>query len=42
MIKLIHTHMGYAWDFHQPLDGLNYAKILFYEYLSALLYKDMF
>ena len=26
-------------DTHLPLGGLDYAKLLFYEYLSTLLYK---
>ena len=28
-------------DSHLPLGGLDYAKLLFYEYLSMLLYKYM-
>ena len=29
-------------DSHLLLDGLDYIQLLFYEYLSALLYKYMF
>ena len=34
--------MGCAQESHLPLGGLDYANLLFYEYLSTLLYKYMF
>ena len=44
--KLLINYFIYIWavprDFHLLLGALDYAKLLFYEYLSALLYKYMF
>ena len=44
--KLLTNYFIHIWavpsDSHLPLGGLDYAKLLFYEYLSALLYKYIF
>ena len=44
--KLLTNYFIYIWavprDSYLLLVGLDYAKLLFYEYLSALLYKYMF
>ena len=44
--KLLTNYFILIWavprDSHLLLGGLDYAKLLFYEYISALLYKYMF
>ena len=44
--KLLINYFIHKWavpgDSHLLLGGLDYAKLIFYEYLSALMYKYMF
>ena len=44
--KLLLSYLIHMWvvprDSQLPLGGLDYTQLLFYEYLSALLYKYMF